>query len=195
MLVPIFGRFGHLLHEIAGRCGGAVTTMETEWGTVFEPGAIEDEIKRVSPKLLALVHGDTSTTMVQPLAEIGEICRRYDCLFYVDATATLGGMDFPVDAWKVDAASAGLQKCLSGPPGSAPITFNERVERRLLRRKHVEAGLRPPDYTATERSAHLLQLFRSADADGLLERGSPQPSHRGDIHALCGAGVRPHRPA
>lgn len=147
VLVPIFGRFGHLLQEIAGRCGAAVTTMETEWGTVFEPGAIEDEIKRVSPKLLALVHGDTSTTMVQPLAEIGEICRRYDCLLYVDATATLGGMDFPVDAWKVDAASAGLQKCLSGPPGSAPITFNERVECRLLRRKHVEAGLRPPDYT------------------------------------------------
>jgi (S)-ureidoglycine---glyoxylate transaminase len=143
VLVPIFGRFGHLLHEIAARCGAEVTTMETEWGTVFEPDAVEDEVKRVRPKLLAIVHGDTSTTMAQPLAEIGQICRRHDCLLYVDATATLGGMDFPVDAWQVDAASAGLQKCLSGPPGCAPITFNERVERVVARRKHVEAGIRP----------------------------------------------------
>jgi (S)-ureidoglycine-glyoxylate aminotransferase len=146
VLVPIFGRFGHLLNEIASRCGAEVTTMETEWGTVFEPEAVEAEIKRVQPKLVAVVHGDTSTTMAQPLAEVGEICRRYDCILYVDATATLGGMDFPVDAWKVDAASAGLQKCLSGPPGSAPITFNERVERLVKRRKHVEAGIRPAGY-------------------------------------------------
>lgn len=146
VLVPIFGRFGHLLHEIASRCGGEVTTMHAEWGTVFDPDAIEDEVKRVRPKLLAIVHGDTSTTMAQPLAEIGEICRRHDCVLYVDATATLGGIDLPVDAWQIDAASAGLQKCLSGPPGSAPVTFNERVERLVLRRKHVEAGLRPADF-------------------------------------------------
>jgi (S)-ureidoglycine-glyoxylate aminotransferase len=146
VLVPIFGRFGHLLQEIAARCGAQVSTMETDWGTVFPPDAIEDAVKRVRPKLLAIVHGDTSTSMAQPLAEIGDICRRYDCLVYVDATATLGGADFPVDAWKVDAASAGLQKCLSGPPGSAPITVNERVEHVVLRRKHVEAGIRPDDF-------------------------------------------------
>jgi (S)-ureidoglycine-glyoxylate aminotransferase len=146
VLVPVFGRFGHLLHEIAVRCGAEVTTMATEWGTVFDPRAVEAEIERVRPKLVAIVHGDTSTTMAQPLAEIGGICRRRDCILYVDATATLGGMDFPVDAWNIDAASAGLQKCLSGPPGSAPVTFNERVERLVLDRKHVEAGLRPAGF-------------------------------------------------
>jgi (S)-ureidoglycine---glyoxylate transaminase len=143
VVVPIFGRFGHLLSEISARCGAVLSTLETEWGSVFDPDAVEAEVKRVRPKLLAIVHGDTSTTMAQPLAEIGDICRRYDCILYVDATATLGGMDFPVDAWQIDAASAGLQKCLSGPPGSAPITFNARVESLLKRRKHVEAGLRP----------------------------------------------------
>ena len=194
VLVPIFGRFGHLLHEIAARCGAEVTTVETEWGTVFEPQPIEDEVKRVRPKLLAIVHGDTSTTMAQPLAEIGAICRRHDCLLYVDATATLGGMDFPVDAWQVDAASAGLQKCLSGPPGSAPITFNERVERVVLRRKHVEAASGRPA-SRRRRAAHPVQLFRPGDADGLLGRGPPQPPHRGGIHALCGARMRAHRPA
>ena len=146
VLVPVFGRFGHLLSEIAARCGAELSTMETAWGTVFEPDAVEAEVKRVRPKLVAIVHGDTSTTMAQPLAGIGDICRRYDCILYVDATATLGGMDFPVDAWRIDAASAGLQKCLSGPPGSAPITFNERVESLLKRRKHVEAGLRPAGF-------------------------------------------------
>jgi len=147
VLVPIFGRFGHLLSEIASRCGAGVSTLETEWGSVFEPDRIEDAVKRIRPKMLAMVHGDTSTTMARPLAEVGEICRRHDCLIYVDATATLGGMDFPVDTWQVDAASAGLQKCLSGPPGMAPITFNEQVEHLVRRRKHVEAGLRPAGFS------------------------------------------------
>jgi (S)-ureidoglycine---glyoxylate transaminase len=143
VLVPVFGRFGHLLTEIAARCGAEVETIETEWGTVFPADAIEDAVKRHRPKLVAVVHGDTSTTMAQPLDAVGAICRRYDALLYVDATATLGGMDVPVDRWEIDVATAGLQKCLSGPPGSAPITFNERVEKAVLRRKHVEAGLRP----------------------------------------------------
>ena len=195
VLVPIFGRFGHLLSEIAARCGAELSTMETEWGTVFEPDAVEAEVKRVRPKLVAIVHGDTSTTMAQPLAEIGDICRRYDCILYVDATATLGGMDFPVDAWKIDAASAGLQKCLSGPPGSAPITFNERVERLVKRRKHVEAGIRPAGFVPPNGPRIRSNYFDLAHADGLLGRGPPQPPHRGRLHALRGARVRPHRAA
>jgi (S)-ureidoglycine-glyoxylate aminotransferase len=143
VVVPIFGRFGHLLAEIAGRCGAEVFSIETEWGTVFTPETVEDAIKRHRPKLVAIVHGDTSTTMAQPIEEIGAICRRHDVLLYVDVTATLGGADVPVDRWNIDAATAGLQKCLSGPPGSGPITFNERIERTVLRRKHVEAGIRP----------------------------------------------------
>src|SRR5262245_10465906 len=150
VLVPIFGRFGHLLAEIAARCGAAVETIETAWGSVFEPDVVADAVRRTRPKLVAIVHGDTSTTMAQPLAEIGEICRRHDCLLYVDATATLGGMEFAVDAWQIDAASAGLQKCLSGPPGAAPITFSERVERIVLRRKHVEAGIRAAGTVAAD---------------------------------------------
>jgi len=110
---------------------------------VFAPDQVEQAIKRHDPKLVAMVHGDTSTTMAQPLAEIGAICRRRDVLLYVDATATLGGMDFPVDAWQIDAASAGLQKCLSGPPGSSPITLNERVAARVTRRRHIEQGIAP----------------------------------------------------
>lgn len=144
VLVPIFGRFGHLLTEIARRARAEVHTIETEWGTVLDPAQVEEAVKKVRPQLIACVHGDTSTTMAQPLAEIVEIARRYDALVYTDATATLGGMDVAVDRWGVDAISSGLQKCMSGPPGSAPISFNERVAERVNARKHVEQGIKPP---------------------------------------------------
>jgi (S)-ureidoglycine-glyoxylate aminotransferase len=144
VLVPMFGRFGHLLAEIAARCGAEVVTIEREWGTVFTPEEIEAAIRKHRPRMLAVVHGDTSTTMAQPLADIGAMCRANDVIVYADVTASLGGMDVGIDAWQIDAASAGLQKCLSGPPGSSPITFNDRVADIVNARKHVEAGIRAP---------------------------------------------------
>jgi (S)-ureidoglycine---glyoxylate transaminase len=144
VLVPIFGRFGHLKVEIAQRYGAEVIPVEIEWGTVFAPEALEAALKKHHPKIVAVSHGDTSTTMAQPLAELGALCRGQDVLLYVDATATLGGMNLPVDAWKLDAVSAGLQKCLAGPSGSAPLTLNERAEKVIVRRRHTEAGLRAP---------------------------------------------------
>ena len=146
VLVPIFGRFGHLLREICGRCGAEVVAIETEWGTVFAPEEIEAAVRKHRPVLVAAVHGDTSTTMAQPLDDIGEICRRNDAFLYVDATATIAGMDLQVDAWQLDAVSAGLQKCLSGPPGCAPITFNDRVAELVGRRKHIEEGIQPAGF-------------------------------------------------
>jgi (S)-ureidoglycine---glyoxylate transaminase len=145
VLVPIFGRFGHLKVEIARRYGAEVIPVETRWGSVFADEALEKEIKRHKPKIVAISHGDTSTTMAQPLQELGRLCRAHEALLYVDATATLGGMDLPVDAWQLDVVSAGLQKCLAGPSGSAPLTLNERAERLILRRRHTEQGLRTPN--------------------------------------------------
>jgi len=145
VLAPIFGRFGHLLTEIASRAGAEVHNLETEWGTVFDPQSVEDAVKKLSPAVLAISHGDTSTTMAQPLKDIAQICHRHGTLLYVDATATIGGNPMPVDDWGLDIVSAGLQKCLSGPPGSSPITFTDEVAERLLHRKHTEAGIRAAD--------------------------------------------------
>src|SRR6185436_6701945 len=142
VLVPVFGRFGHLLAEISRRCGAELRGIEIEWGSVFQPEQFEKEIKTFRPKIVAVCHGDTSTTMAQPLAPLGNLCRENDALLYVDATATLGGMDLPTDAWQLDVVSAGLQKCLGGPSGSAPLTLNERAEKRIARRRHTEQGLR-----------------------------------------------------
>lgn len=142
VLVPVFGRFGNLKVEIARRFGAQVIPLETEWGTVFPPETLEREIKKFKPKIVAVSHGDTSTTMAQPLAELGKLCRAHDALLYVDATATLGGMELATDAWQLDVVSAGLQKCLGGPSGSAPLTLNERAEKVIVRRRHIEEGLK-----------------------------------------------------
>lgn len=127
VLVPVFGRFGQLLREIAERCGADVHVIEREWGTVFPVSEIEEALARVKPKLLAIVHGETSTTVAQPLDELGALAAKHGALFYADVTASLGGNTFLADAWGVDAATAGLQKCLAGPAGSSPITLSEQA--------------------------------------------------------------------
>ena len=142
VLVPVFGRFGHLLAEIAERALAEVHTIEVEWGQVVPVSMIEEAIVRVRPTLLALVQGDTSTTMNQPLDEIGALCEKHGVLFYCDATASLGGNDFEADRWGLDAATAGLQKCLGGPSGSSPITLSDRAVEVIRSRARVEAGIR-----------------------------------------------------
>jgi (S)-ureidoglycine-glyoxylate aminotransferase len=144
VLVPVFGRFGHLLAEIARRCEAKVVEIQTEWGTVFDPSQVEAAIRQHRPKLVALCQGDTSTTMLQPLADIGPIARKYDALVYVDTTASLGGNDLRTDDWRLDIVTSGLQKCLAGPSGSAPITIGPRAEAAIFRRRHVEQGIASP---------------------------------------------------
>ncbi|THV14830.1 alanine--glyoxylate aminotransferase family protein [Nocardioides caeni] len=142
VLVPVFGRFGHLLAEIAGRCGAEVHTIEVPWGEVVAPEQVEEAVLRLRPKVVACVQGDTSTTMCQPLDDIGRICAEHGALLYVDATASIGGNEFRTDDWQIDIATAGLQKCLGGPSGSAPITLSPRAVDVINGRRHVEAGLR-----------------------------------------------------
>ena len=101
VLIPAFGRFGYLLSEILERCGADITIIEREWGTVFEPEEIEAELKKGGYKAVACIHGETSTSMMQPLDEIGKICKKYDALLIVDTVATLGGVDIRVDVSQV----------------------------------------------------------------------------------------------
>lgn len=141
VLVPIYGRFGHLLTEIAARCGAEIVTLEKEWGSVFGTEEIISAIKEHQPKLVALVHGETSTGRLQPLEGIGQVCREIDALFVVDAVATIGGIEVATDRLLIDAVIGGTQKCLSVPAGMAPITYNKRAEAKLQSRKKIERGL------------------------------------------------------
>nr|WP_044476681.1 alanine--glyoxylate aminotransferase family protein [Oceanobacillus massiliensis] len=141
VLIPIYGRFGHLLLEICERYGADVHTMECPWGEVFSPSDIIQEMKKISPKITAIVHGETSTGQMQSLEEIGRACREQDILFIVDAVASIGGTPVRADEWYLDGVVGGTQKCLSVPSGMAPITYNNRIEKVIAARKKVEKGI------------------------------------------------------
>jgi len=145
VLVVNFGRFGLLLTEILQRIGAKCETVDAPWGEVVPMDAIAAAIERTGPKLVAGVHGDTSTTMAQPLEGLGDLCRAAGAFSYVDATATLGGMEIAADRWGVDIVTGGLQKCLGGPSGSAPITISEAAAAHIFSRRHVERGIRRDD--------------------------------------------------
>ncbi|MBK4765136.1 MAG: alanine--glyoxylate aminotransferase family protein [Pantoea sp. Brub] len=142
VLVLVFGRFGYLLCEIARRCHAQVYDIKVPWGNIFTSEQVEDAIKQIRPSMLLTVHGDTSTTMLQPLEELGIICKMYDILFYTDATASIGGNELETDKWNLDAVSAGMQKCLGGPPGTSPITFNTKTSELIRKRKCIEKGIK-----------------------------------------------------
>jgi len=148
VLVPVFGRFGHLLAEIATRCGAEVHELEVPWGQVVSEKAIAEALANIKPKVLAMVQGDTSTTMLQPLEGLGALCEQHGVLLYADATASIVGNPLETDAWQLDAVSCGLQKCLGGPSGSGPITLSERFVAHVRKRHHVEAGIRDEHHDA-----------------------------------------------
>ncbi len=135
VLVGNCGRFGDLFVDLATRAGADVDQVTREWGNVLDPQQIDDALRRRRAKVVAIVHGETSTGMMQPMmAEIGAICRRYDALLVVDAVVTLGGVDVDVDGWRIDLCTSGTQKCLGCPSGMAPLTYNERTEKVILGR-------------------------------------------------------------
>ncbi len=136
VLVANCGRFGDLFADLAKRYGAQVNQVTAEWGQIIDPAQIEDALRRSPAKVVALVHGETSTGMLQPMMEaIGRICRRHDALLVVDAVVTLGGVPVDIDAWEVDLGSAGTQKCVGCPSGMAPITYNARAEQVIASRK------------------------------------------------------------
>ncbi|TZG28139.1 pyridoxal-phosphate-dependent aminotransferase family protein [Sphingomonas montanisoli] len=139
------GRFGLLLSEIVERCGGSIVTVDAEWGEVVPMAAIAEAVATHKPAVVACVHGDTSTTMAQPLDGLGDICRAHGALSYVDATATLGGMAVETDTWGADIVTGGLQKCMGGPSGSAPITISDRAAEFIFARRHTEKGIARDD--------------------------------------------------
>ena len=186
VLVPVFGRFGHLLCEIARRCRADVHTIEVPWGEVFSADRIEEAIKKVKPRLLLTVQGDTSTTMLQPLEHLGEICRRHGVLLYTDATASLAGNRLDTDAWGIDAVSAGMQKCLCGPSGTSPITLSDRIVDEIRKRKCVEQGIRTAQHQQGEEEMIYSNYF---DLGMILDYWGPERlnHHTEATSALFGA--------
>ena len=136
-IVGVNGFFGERMAEDALRCGAEVIKVPAEWGQVIEPEAIEAALKaQKRVKLLALVHAETSTGILQPLAEASRLAKQYEALLLVDAVTSLGGETVAVDDWGIDICYSCSQKCIGCPPGLAPFTANQRALAALEARKH-----------------------------------------------------------
>lgn len=134
VVVGVNGVFGGRLAEVARRAGAEVHTVESPWGRIIDPDDFVAAVRRHRPVMAALVHAETSTGVHQPVAAIGAALAPTDTLLVLDAVTSLGGVDVDVDEWAVDVCYSGTQKCLSVPPGLAPITFSDAAVERVRAR-------------------------------------------------------------
>lgn len=135
VLILVNGVFGGRMKEVATRLGAEVDAFEYEWGTPVIPEDLEAAVSNKQYKIVAMVHAETSTGVANPVEKIGEILRENDALFVVDAVTSLGGMPVLVDRWGIDALYSGTQKCLSCPPGLAPVTLSQSAAQTVRNRK------------------------------------------------------------
>jgi len=185
MLVCVNGVFGSRMADVAERCGADVATVEAEWGKAFDPGQIAEALKKKPAKVVGIVHAETSTGVCQPLEEISRIVHDNGAFLLVDTVTSLGGMNVDVDGWGIDACYSGTQKCLSCPPGLAPVTFSDAAlsaienRRTKVRSWYLDVSM-IRRYWSSERFYHhtapinmsyaLLEALRMIREEGLQRR-------------------------
>lgn len=134
VVVGINGYFGGRIADIVQRCGGIVTAVEAPWGSAIPAEDVADAVESANPKLVAIIHAETSTGILQPLGEISQIVSDSGALFLTDCVTSLGGQPVDLDRRGIDIAYSGTQKCLGGPPGLAPISFSDRAVEAIYNR-------------------------------------------------------------
>jgi alanine-glyoxylate transaminase/serine-glyoxylate transaminase/serine-pyruvate transaminase len=140
LLVCAAGFFANRLDEVARRHGIDVCKVDKPWGEVFAPEEVEAALRANPAKVVAVVHAETSTGALQPLAGLGEVAHRNGALLLADCVTSLGGVPVKLDEWGVDAAYSGTQKCLGCPPGLAPISVGDRARDAIRARKTKPSG-------------------------------------------------------
>jgi len=178
LVVGVAGVFGERMCDVAARIGARVTRVDAEPGTVLEAGAMSEAIARVRPRVVSFVHAETSTGAWQPVAEIAAAARSAGALVVLDCVTSLGGLPVELDAWGIDAAYSGTQKCLSCPPGLSPASFGPRALARVAeRRRRVQSWYLDvcllSSYYGSERVYHhtapISAIFGLAEALRLVE--------------------------
>jgi len=129
------GYFGNRMLDMAGRCGAQVTELRQEWGKAFDLNRIRETLQTVRPKVLGIVHAETSTGVLQPIDQLGKLCHEFDTLLVVDAVTSLGCVPVNVDEWEIDAIFSCSQKGLGCPPGLSPVSLSDRAVAALNARK------------------------------------------------------------
>ena len=134
VVVCVKGFFGQRMVEVAGRAGAKVVTLEVPWGQVFDLGRLREALAKERPKVLAIVHAETSAGTLQPLEGLGKLCHEFDSLLVVDAVTSLGCVPLDMDDWEIDAIYSCTQKGLSCPPGMTPVSFSPRAVETINKR-------------------------------------------------------------
>ena len=208
VVVVVAGVFGFLMREIMSRIGAQVTEFTAEWGQPLDLAALEQTVERVKPKILTLVHNETSTGTTYPAAEVGRIARRAGALFLLDTVSSLAGLDVRTDEWGVDLNMTGSQKCLAAPLGLALVGVGPRAWEAMEHRSRrptswvydlrlwrelwipVSRGGKIPDGQRRTQPisipTHLTAAMRAA-TDLIMEEGL---AHRFARHAIAGRAFR-----
>lgn len=184
-VVGVAGVFGERMCEVATRIGARVTRVEAEPGTALDDSAMAEAIARVRPRVVAFVHAETSTGVLQPVAQIAAAARAGGALVVLDCVTSLGGLPVSLDTWGIDAAYSAAQKCLSCPPGLSPASFGPRALARVRERSqpvqswYFDVSLLAA-YYGTERIYHhtapisaiygLVEALRLVEEEGLPTR-------------------------
>jgi alanine-glyoxylate transaminase/serine-glyoxylate transaminase/serine-pyruvate transaminase len=135
VLIGVNGYFGERLCDMASRYGADIRRIDKDWGDVFSLDEIGEALEFHRPSLLGLIHAETATGALQPMDRIGKLCREFNCLLLLDTVTSLGGVPVTLDRWHVDVSYSGGQKCISCPPGIAPLTLGPRALEKLNHRK------------------------------------------------------------
>jgi alanine-glyoxylate transaminase/serine-glyoxylate transaminase/serine-pyruvate transaminase len=201
IVIGVNGVFGTRMAEVATRAGATVVRVEAPWGRVVRAEQIEAALRTTKqPKVVALVHAETSTGAWQPLEDAIALAHAHGALFVADCVTSLGGVPVEIDGWGVDAAYSGTQKCLSCPPGLSPVTFGAAALAVLGKRRtpvqswYLDLSLLA-QYWGEERVYHhtapismnyaLREALRLVDEEGLPARFARHRLH----HEALAAGL------
>ncbi len=136
VIIGVNGVFGTRMCDVAERCGAKVIKVEAPWGQIIEPKQIAEALRHHRPKLVAIVHAETSTGALTPVEEISKMAHDRGALMLLDTVTSLGGCPVRLDDWGIDAVYSGTQKCLSCPPGLSPVSLSPRALEVATRRKN-----------------------------------------------------------
>jgi len=116
------------------------STLDAQWGSAIDLNVLEDKLKTSNIKLVVAIHAETSTGVINPISEIGELCKKYNAKFMVDCVTSLGGTEIKFDEWNIDYAYSGTQKCLAAPPGLSPVSISMRALEFIRNRKTLPSS-------------------------------------------------------
>jgi len=201
VVVGVHGVFGMRFADSVRRAGGDVVEVKSEFGQPVDVEAMCREIAAGPTKLVVVVHAETSTGVLTGLRELATAAKQAGALFAVDCVTSIAGLPLDFDDIGVDAAFCGTQKCLSVPPGLAPVTFSQQALDRVAARKHPVpfyfdtklltgyfGGERTYHYTAPVSMIYaLLAALEEIEEEGLEARFQ---RHR-DVSAALRRGLEP----